>query len=108
VGAAIEIVPMVNPCDLKSGDYFQFKLLCQGKPVAENVFATYAGFSSDGAWAYTTRTNNDWACENDSAALPLPDAWIYGIVKPLMRDPNGHIHRLPRPEQGEENVENSR
>jgi hypothetical protein len=27
--------------------------------VAENVYATYVGFSSDGAWAYTTRTNKE-------------------------------------------------
>jgi uncharacterized GH25 family protein len=59
VGTVIEIVPLVNPAELKAGDYFKFQLLCQGKPVAEYINATYVGFSNDGAWAYSTRTNKD-------------------------------------------------
>ncbi len=59
VGIPLEIVPLVNPSDLKAGDYFTFKLLAQGKPLAENINASYAGFSYDGAWAYTTRTKQD-------------------------------------------------
>ena len=32
-------------------------LLYQGKPVAEEIKASYAGFSYGGAWAYSTRTD---------------------------------------------------
>lgn len=73
VGAAIEIVPRVNPSDLKAGDYFSFQLLCQGKPVAENIYATYVGFSTDGAWAYTTRTNKDGI---GSIRVLNPGVWV--------------------------------
>lgn len=59
VGIPLEIVPLVNPSNLKAGDYFTFKLLYQGKPLAENINASYAGFSYDNAWAYTTKTKQD-------------------------------------------------
>jgi uncharacterized GH25 family protein len=52
-----EIIPLADPSTLKAGDYFRFKLLYQGKPVAEDIKATYAGFSYGGAWAYSTRTD---------------------------------------------------
>ena len=58
LGLALEIVPMKDPAGLKAGDYFPFKLLVNGKPVAQTIFATYAGFSTEDDWAYTTRTNN--------------------------------------------------
>jgi uncharacterized GH25 family protein len=58
VGDALEFIPLDNPADLKAGDYFQFKLLFKGKPVAEYVNATYVGFSQEDDWAYSTRTNS--------------------------------------------------
>jgi uncharacterized GH25 family protein len=57
VGVALELVPTVNPANLKEGDYFTFKLLFKGKPIAEPVYATYVGFSTDDAWAYSSRTD---------------------------------------------------
>lgn len=58
VGVALEIVPLTNPSEVKAGDYFRFKLLYQGKPIAEYINATYVGFSTENAWAYSTRTDN--------------------------------------------------
>nr|WP_320012537.1 DUF4198 domain-containing protein [uncultured Desulfobulbus sp.] len=57
VGTALEIVPQDNPASLKVGEYFRFTLLYQGKPLAEEIKATYAGFSPHNAWPYTCRTN---------------------------------------------------
>ena len=57
-GIPLEIVPTVDPSELKAGDYFTFELLYDGKPVAEYVNATYVGFSHDNAWAYSTRTDS--------------------------------------------------
>jgi uncharacterized GH25 family protein len=59
VGHTLEIVPISDPGGLKAGDYFTCKVLFEGKPVRLDVFATYAGFSSEQAWAYTTRTGKD-------------------------------------------------
>jgi uncharacterized GH25 family protein len=59
VGDPLEFIPLDNPADLKAGDYFRFKLLFNGKPVAEYVNATYVGFSQEDDWAYSTRTNSD-------------------------------------------------
>jgi uncharacterized GH25 family protein len=58
VGDALEFIPLDNPADLKAGDYFRFKLLFQGEPVAEYVNATYLGFSQEDDWAYSTRTDS--------------------------------------------------
>lgn len=52
-----EIIPLADPSTLKAGDYFRFKLLYQGNPIAADIKATYAGFSYGGAWAYSTRTD---------------------------------------------------
>jgi len=49
---------LTNPSEVKAGDYFRFKLLYQGKPIAEYINATYVGFSTENAWAYSTRTDN--------------------------------------------------
>ena len=86
VGIPLEIVPLVNPSLLKEGDYFTFKLLYQGKPLTESVNASYAGFSYDNAWAYTTRTKKGgigeikilnsgiWVIKaNHKAPYPEPD-----------------------------------
>ena len=59
MGIPFEIIPLVDPSALKAGDYFRFKLLYQGKPVAVDIKATYAGFSYNGAWAYSTRTDKE-------------------------------------------------
>ncbi len=73
VGIPLEIVPMVNPSHLKTGDYFRFKLLYQGKPLTENINASYAGFSYDNAWAYTTRTKQDGIGE---IKILSPGVWV--------------------------------
>lgn len=57
LGHTLEIVPLENPTDLAPGDYFSFKVLYNGKPLRAEIYATYAGFSTDGAWAYTVNTD---------------------------------------------------
>lgn len=55
----LELVPLVDPATLRAGDYFPFQLLAKGKPLSGTVNATYVGFSTDGAWAYTTKTDRE-------------------------------------------------
>jgi uncharacterized GH25 family protein len=59
LGTALELVPLSNPAGLRAGDFFRFILLYQGKPLAEEVNATYAGFTPHNAWPYTCRTDKD-------------------------------------------------
>ncbi len=61
VGAALEIVPLVNPANLKAGDELPVQVLLDGKPMAKaEVTATFAGFTKDGkAMAFYQRTDKD-------------------------------------------------
>lgn len=49
----LEIIPLTNPADLKVGDFMNIQILMHGEPYRSEVYATYSGFSSDGAYAYT-------------------------------------------------------
>ena len=35
------------------------KVLYNNEPLRTELYATYIGFSAEGAWAYTTKTNKD-------------------------------------------------
>jgi uncharacterized GH25 family protein len=59
VGHTLEIVPLSDPAGLKQGDYFTCKVLYAGKPASLEIYAAYAGFSTEGAWAYVSKTNKD-------------------------------------------------
>jgi len=58
-GTILELIPLTDPKNLKVGDYFKFQLLYQGKGVAEYINSTWAGFSYDNAWAFSTRTGKN-------------------------------------------------
>ena len=57
VGHTLEIVPLEDPADLQEGDYMPVKVLYNSKPIRVELYATYIGFSTESAWAYTTKTN---------------------------------------------------
>ncbi|MBM9616131.1 DUF4198 domain-containing protein [Desulfobulbus rhabdoformis] len=76
VGTSLELVPLSNPADLRVGDSFRFRLLYQGQPLAEEIKATYAGFSPHNAWPYTCRTNR----EGEGAIRILaPGIWVIKV-----------------------------
>jgi len=53
-GFPLELVLLTNPLDARIGDYMRIQVLYNGKPVHHfRVYATYEGFSGDGAFAYT-------------------------------------------------------
>lgn len=62
LGHTLEIVPLQNPANLTPGDFMPLKVLYNGKPLRVEIYATYAGFSPDGAWAYTTMTDKEGMC----------------------------------------------
>lgn len=61
VGQELELVPLDNPSKLKAGDDMRIKVLFQGKPVEgwPMVYATYGGFSTGSAYAYTSYADRD-------------------------------------------------
>ena len=59
LGHTLEIIPLKDPTDLRVGDDLPVKVLHDGALLSTEIFATYAGFSTDGAWAYATKTNKD-------------------------------------------------
>ncbi|MCK4618317.1 MAG: DUF4198 domain-containing protein [Desulfobacterales bacterium] len=59
VGHILEIVPLEDPADLGEGDYIPVKVLYKNEPLSTELHATYVGFSTEGAWAYTTKTNKE-------------------------------------------------
>ena len=64
LGHAMEIIPLKDPVQLKTGDILPVKVLLEGKPARIYVFGTYAGFSElANTFAYTTRTDKKGIAE---------------------------------------------
>jgi uncharacterized GH25 family protein len=66
IGRGLELVPMVNPVQLKEGDYLTLKVYINGKPLSRPYFygspqleATYLGFSGNGSNALTLEVEGD-------------------------------------------------
>ena len=58
VGHPMEIIPLINPADLRAGDYLPVQVLLKGEPFKGKIYATYVGFSTEkDTFAYTTSTN---------------------------------------------------
>ena len=58
LGHNIEIVPLKDPGTLTTGASLPVKVLFKGDPLAKTyVYGSYLGFSTTGAFAYTTSTN---------------------------------------------------
>lgn len=73
LGHSLEMVPQEDPGLLHQGDYFSIKALFDGKPLKRAfIYATYLGFSTEGAFAYTTRTNSQGIAH---IKLLVPGIW---------------------------------
>lgn len=59
VGHTLEIVPLEDPASLREGDYLSVKVMYNNEPLKTEIYATYVGFSTEGAWAYTAKTNKE-------------------------------------------------
>lgn len=66
VGKGFELVPTIDPAQLREGDYLTLKIYLNGKPLSRPYFygapelaATYLGFSSDGSNALTLDAEGD-------------------------------------------------
>jgi ABC-type Co2+ transport system, periplasmic component len=60
VGHDLEIVPQINPAQIKAGQKFPVKVLFKGRPMpGASVEAFFAGFSDDGSYAFAGQTNQE-------------------------------------------------
>lgn len=50
LGHTLEIVPLEDPADLGEGGYMPVKVLYNNEPIRTELYATYVGFSTEGAW----------------------------------------------------------
>ncbi len=89
VGHALEIVPLVNPADVKVGGELPVQVLYDGKPLPKaQVSATFVGFSKDpGAFSFVGKTNE----EGKSNIRVLGSGQWLVLTK----------HELPHPNQDE-------
>ncbi len=60
LGHPLEIIPVTNPANAKSGEYFEVKILLNGQPYTGPVWATYDGFVTEyeNTYAYYTEAEN--------------------------------------------------
>jgi len=76
LGHTLEIIPVKNPADLKQGDYMPIKVLYKGEVLRTDIFATYAGFSTEGAWAYTIGMNKEGIGQ---VKILQPGVWVIKV-----------------------------
>ena len=60
LGQPLEIIPVTNPADAKTGEYFDVKILLNGQPYTGPVWASYDGFviEYENTYAYYTEAEN--------------------------------------------------
>jgi uncharacterized GH25 family protein len=80
VGQELEVVPITNPSDAKTGQYYQVRILFKGQPASMPVFATYDGFVKEFENTYAYYTESD---ENGVANIKItsPGLWIIRASK---------------------------
>ncbi len=80
-GQVLEIVPLSNPADLRVGDFMDVQIFVRDEPYSGMVFATYGGFSNEGAYAYTIEADNEGKA---SIRMLHPGKWL---VRANVRQP---------------------
>lgn len=73
---ALEIIPLSNPADVRVGDFMKVQVMMNDEPHRGEVFATYGGFSAEGAYAYTIGTDNEGKA---SIRMLQPGQWLIRV-----------------------------
>ncbi|MBQ6773710.1 MAG: DUF4198 domain-containing protein [Synergistaceae bacterium] len=71
----LEIIPVTNPADVKSGEYFHVKIMLNGQPYTGPVWASYDGFVTEyeNTYAYYTEA------ENGEAHIKITHSGWWGV-----------------------------
>lgn len=73
-GHPLEIIPLVNPADLKVNDRLEVQVLLHGKPYDGMLYATYSGFSNEeSTFAYAVGTDD---AGKASIRILAPGTWL--------------------------------
>lgn len=81
----LEIFPLTNPAALRVGDRMDVRVTMRGEPYSGMVHATYAGFSTEGAYAYSVEADNEGKA---SIRILHPGQWlVYTNVQQAYPDP---------------------
>jgi uncharacterized GH25 family protein len=74
-GQELEIVPVTNPADARTGEFFKVKVLQNGQPAAVPVWATYDGFVTEceNTFAYYTEADSEGVA---NVKITSPGLWI--------------------------------
>lgn len=75
VGHLLEILPLVDPTDLKVGDELPVRILFRGAPYAGTLEATWDGYPDKDDHALSLSTD-----ETGLARLPLSDAGLWLVI----------------------------
>ncbi|WP_319471491.1 DUF4198 domain-containing protein [uncultured Pseudodesulfovibrio sp.] len=95
LGHRLEIVPMTDPTQARTGDELTFKVLFDGKPATpENVTATYDGFSmTPNTWAYMSEPYGNGMAK---VKISHPGTWmvrVQHVVDKPTADYDKHVLR---------------
>ncbi|MDR1579756.1 MAG: DUF4198 domain-containing protein [Synergistaceae bacterium] len=75
VGQELEVVPVTNPADAKTGQFFKVRILHDGQPSSTPVYATYDGFVTEfeNTYAYYTESDQEGIA---NIKITSPGIWI--------------------------------
>jgi uncharacterized GH25 family protein len=94
IGDKLEIVPLSNPALVAPGDYMDFKILFDGKPLSTEIYATYHGFTKNpNTYAYFTKSNDEGIAK---VKITHPGTWMVRVPKKVDRvtkDYDVHVMR---------------
>lgn len=74
-GQMLEIVPVTNPADAKVGEFFEVRVLVNGKPYSGGILATYDGFVTEYEETYAYST----ICNNGAAFIKITAPGLWGV-----------------------------
>ena len=74
MGHQLEIVPLEDPQNTKSGNEIRFQILYEGQPLTTEIYATYDGFSTHtNTYAYYSNSNEDGEV---AVKITHPGTWM--------------------------------
>ncbi|WP_417792976.1 DUF4198 domain-containing protein [Terasakiella pusilla] len=77
----LEIVPLDSPSDIRVGEDLRVQVLHEGRPIATQVLATYAGFTdTPSSYAYATETYGDESAQGMAKVrISAPGLWFVRV-----------------------------
>ena len=93
-GQPLEIIPVTNPADAKVGEYFDVKILVDGKPYSGPILASYDGFAPEyeETYAYASQAAQGIA----HIKITAPGLWGVRAMKTDLSGKEGEYDSVTR------------